>query len=75
MLSNATNPYNHLRNQILIPFKNQTNKLYFLKEFMHYLTNYEIRSYETYKGILLTVILLFAEVIIQIFRLKEIKIS
>ena len=30
MLKNASNPYPHLRTQILIPFKNQSQKQLFL---------------------------------------------
>ena len=44
MLSNTVNPYSHLRNQILIPFKHHSNKHQFLSEFIHYLMHFEIYS-------------------------------
>lgn len=63
MLQNAANPYSHLRNEIILPFRKNSQQQYFLQELTLYLTSLPpIKSPQPYNSLLLSVILLFSEI-------------
>jgi hypothetical protein len=61
MLKSTSNPYQHLRNLILIPFKSSHKKHHFLKELLHFFTNHVTFTIpQPYTSLILLTILMFS---------------
>lgn len=63
MLKSTSNPYQHLRTLVLIPFKGSSKKHHFLKELLHFFTNHvEFKIPQPYTSLILLTIIMFSMV-------------